>query len=64
MEAEIIKDSCIGCGACEAICPDVFEIGEEGIAKIKKEINDEDKELVKEARDMCPTEAIKIKEAN
>lgn len=63
MEVEIMKDSCIGCGACEAICPDVFEIGEEGIAEVTKEIKEEDKELVKEAKDMCPTEAIQIKEA-
>lgn len=63
MKAEILKDTCIGCGACEAICPDVFEIGEEGIAEVKKDIKDEDKELVQEASNMCPTEAIQIKEA-
>ena len=26
MKATVLKDACIGCGACQAIAPDVFEI--------------------------------------
>ena len=30
MEVKVNRDACIGCGACAAICPDVFEIDDEG----------------------------------
>ena len=33
-----IKEECIGCGACQAMCPAVFELDGEK-AKVKKEIN-------------------------
>lgn len=53
------KDKCIGCGACTAICPEVFEFDDDGLAKaVKDEINDD----VKMAAEGCPTEAIEIEE--
>ena len=53
------KDKCIGCGACIATCPEVFEFDDDGLAKaVKDEINDD----VKMAAEGCPTEAIKIEE--
>ena len=55
------KDKCIGCGACTATCPEVFDIDSDGLAKvIKEEINDD----VKTATESCPTEAIEINEEN
>lgn len=27
-----VNDQCIGCGLCEATCPDVFELGKDGHA--------------------------------
>ena len=35
---KIDKDKCIGCGACVATCPDVFDFGDDGLAEV---INDE-----------------------
>lgn len=53
------KDKCIGCGACTATCPEVFEFDDDGLAKaVKDEVNDD----VKTAAEGCPTEAIEIKE--
>jgi ferredoxin len=51
---------CIGCGACEAQCPEGFEV-KDGKAKPKK---DKPNELgcIKEAADICPVKAIKIEE--
>lgn len=59
MKVEVNKDACIGCGACAAICPDVFEMDDEGLSSvIKEEISDDLKEDVEEAVDSCPTSAI------
>lgn len=56
------KDLCIGCGACTAIEPSVFEISEDdGLAFVKEnKINDD----VKMAENSCPTGAINIEEDN
>ena len=59
MKLKLNKDKCIGCGACEAIAPDYFQvIG--GVCSLKKsEVKKEDEESVKEAIECCPTQAIK-----
>ena len=28
-----VNDNCIGCGACAAICPDVFDLNADGLAE-------------------------------
>lgn len=59
MEIKLDKDKCIGCGACTAVCPDVFDFDDDGLAKvIKQELNDD----VKTAAEGCPTEAITVEE--
>lgn len=56
------KDECIGCGACEAQCPEGFEMDQEtSKAKAKKE-NVDDAGCIKEAADICPVNAIKVEE--
>jgi ferredoxin len=54
----IITDDCIGCGACQAVNEEYFEIVD-GKAKGKKDVTSE--EIVKDAVDACPVEAIKVK---
>ena len=59
MKVKVDKDLCIGCGACQALVPDVFEIGDDGLAEIKvAEVNDNLKEDTADAIDNCPTQAI------
>lgn len=62
---------CIGCGTCVSLCPEVFQMGEDGKAHIKeaenKTENSEEKTLenspcVKEAADSCPVQAIEVQE--
>jgi ferredoxin len=49
---------CTGCGLCADSCPNVFELGDDGLAKVKgSECGDCD--LKKVAED-CPVEAIKV----
>mgnify|MGYP004469168765 CR=1 FL=1 len=62
MKARVDKDTCIGCGLCPSICPEVFELDDDGYAKtIKNEIKDEEKDEVIEASEGCPTSAIEVK---
>ena len=45
MKFKVNKDACIGCGACQAICEDVFEITDDGYATAKDvEVKDEEVE--------------------
>ena len=56
MKANVDKDTCIGCGACPSICPEVFSMDDDGLAKaIDSEIPEDVQESAKEARDGCPT---------
>lgn len=60
MKVIIKEGQCIGCGACEAICEEVFEV--DGTAKVKvEEVPKEVEENVKNAAENCPTSAIEIK---
>ncbi|MFH1787577.1 MAG: ferredoxin [archaeon] len=55
MMVSVNKEKCIGCGACASICPEVFELAEDGKAKIKAQ---KDLPCVKEAIDSCPVDAL------
>jgi ferredoxin len=59
MKVKVNENACIGCGACAAMCSKVFEIGDEGFAKvIVEEVPEDLKEEVMEASEGCPTAAI------
>lgn len=59
MKVKVNSDSCIGCGACAAICEDVFEINDSGLSQAKVDVVPEDKEdAAREAMESCPTAAI------
>ena len=70
MKVKVNKDACIGCGACAAICDEVFEINDEGLSEVKVEENKEKEEFVsvkeelqdevRDAADSCPTGAIEV----
>ena len=50
-----VNDSCIGCGACVSICPNSFEMGDDGKAKGK-----ESSECAEAAKSACPVSAIEL----
>lgn len=63
MKADVNKDICIGCGACTAICPNVFEMDDDGHASVKTAVlNDADKDSAKDAAESCPVGAITTEE--
>ncbi len=56
-----INSGCIGCGMCETLCPDVFEMSSEGVAEVKKIPGVEDIGKVNNAADNCPVGVIEVK---
>ncbi|MBU0894717.1 MAG: ferredoxin [Nanoarchaeota archaeon] len=51
----INKKKCIGCGTCASVCSEVFEMSDDGKAKVKAQKNTP---CVKEAIESCPVDAI------
>ena len=61
MKVKVNQEACIGCGACQAICDDVFELNDDGLSTVKKEeVTEELSEAVNDAKDSCPTGAIEV----
>ena len=59
MKVVVNRDNCIGCGACQGICPEVFEIDDEGLSKvICEDFSNVDKASLNDAVEGCPTSAI------
>lgn len=63
MKVKVNEDACIGCGACAAIAPEVFEINDEGLSTvIVDEVAKENEKEANDAIDSCPTSAIERKD--
>lgn len=60
MKAFVDENTCICCGLCEGICGEVFNI-DEGYA-VAGEVGSGHEDMVREACDSCPVEAISIEE--
>lgn len=62
---KINKESCIACGLCQLIAPDLYEYDQDGIAYTKKDNNkgiiaveNDELDVFKKAYTSCPTGAI------
>ena len=60
MKAIVDKDTCVGCGLCANMCPDVFQMEDDKAVVIVGSIPEDLAESAKEAASSCPVEAIKI----
>ncbi len=58
MKITVDASTCVGCGLCEQICPDAFEIQADGIAHVKATAPGNCN--AKEVADQCPVNAIKV----
>lgn len=72
MYTKVDKDTCIACGSCGSIAPDIFDYDSDGLAEniypddnnlgrvfIPAHLHDD----LKEAHSACPTDSIKIGQA-
>ncbi len=68
MKIIVERSKCISCGSCAAVCPQFFEMTEDGKAHLKdSKIVGENEELevlesgcAKDAAEVCPVQIIKI----
>lgn len=61
MRAEIDRDGCISCGVCAETCPEVFRMGDDGLAEVYIDIIPAELEAsAMEARDSCPASVITV----
>jgi ferredoxin len=56
------QEECTGCGLCEEVCPEVFQMNEDDVSEVHDEEGaSEDK--IQEAIDGCPVECIHWEDA-
>lgn len=70
MKVYIDREACIGCGVCEALCPEMFRLVEDGKSSIVEkhrknnlgegEVETDLTACVESAKDSCPICVIKI----
>jgi len=60
MKVFVDQDSCIGCGVCENLCPEVFTINADG--KAESIVPETDLPCATDAADSCPVQAITVEE--
>ena len=54
----VVTSLCTGCGLCVSVCPEVFEVADDNIARVK---NSEGGNCdLNEVASQCPVEAIKV----
>lgn len=59
-KVKIDESTCVGCGLCANSCPDVFEMTDSGIAKVK---TSESKSCdLQEVASQCPVNSIIVEE--
>ncbi len=65
----IDQETCTGCGTCEALCGDVYEMGDNGKAQLVEEYQGDDPsegevpddiDCTETGADSCPVDAISV----
>lgn len=62
MKVIVQDEKCLGCGSCVSLTDQkIFDYNEDGRASVVQEnLSEQDLELVKQAMEYCPTDAIEI----
>ena len=56
-----IQPGCISCGACESICPEVFEVNTTSAVRADVDL-EKHKECIREVATICPVGVIQYEE--
>jgi ferredoxin len=65
MKVAVDDERCAGHGVCVGLCPEVFDLGDDGYAVIKlTDVPEQFGEAVREAAQQCPTQAITVAQAS
>ena len=63
MKAKVDREICSGDGICAELCPEVFEMDDEDLAKvIVDEVPPDAEETCRDAAESCPESCIEIEE--
>ncbi len=61
MKAMINRSDCISCGLCTQICPQVFQMADDGLAEVTVDsIPTELEQEAVEAQESCPVSVIEV----
>jgi len=61
MKATVDQETCVSCGLCVDVCPEVFELNAKGKAEVKVDpVPTEVESSCREAAEQCPVEAITV----
>ncbi|HBN10116.1 MAG TPA: ferredoxin [Cyanobacteria bacterium UBA8530] len=60
MKAIVDLNLCIGCGACEGICPQVFRMESDGLAHVIEGADCDAAGCCPDAAESCPVAAIAV----
>lgn len=62
MKVQIDKETCIGCGLCADMCPDIFAMQEDKAVVSVQPVTNEQETCSREAADQCPVSAILVED--
>lgn len=62
MKTFVDENTCISCGLCEGVCPEVFSLDTGVSVAIEGEVPAEFEDATREACEGCPVTAISIEE--
>lgn len=61
MKATLDRSGCISCGLCASVCPEVFQMADDGVAEVHQAaVPKEAENRAVEAQDGCPVSVIVV----